>query len=107
MQCCSKVFNSLRFWKKENEVESTVKVKIIVEVLSKWQMQFLMTLCIIDRGNGGKNIAGVSVYFIVSLSGIFGFPVILSATTGLSLLWASIIIILILDVSFLMIVLSN
>jgi len=66
-----------------------------------------MTFCIIDRGNTDKNIAGVSVYFVVSLSGIFGLPVILIETTGLSLLWASIITVLILIVSFLMIVLSN
>ena len=66
-----------------------------------------MTFCIIDGGNAVKNIAGVSVYFVVSLSGVFGFPVIFSATTGLSLLWASLITVLILAVLFLMIVLSK
>jgi len=66
-----------------------------------------MTFCKIDRGNAGKNMAGVSIYFIVNLFGIFAFHVILSATTGLSLLWASVITVLILIVSFLMIVLSN
>ena len=63
-----------------------------------------MTFCIIDRGNVSKNIVSVSVYFVVGVSGVVGFSVIFSATTGLSLLRASLITVLILVLSFLMIV---
>ena len=76
---CSAAPKSSIVWdseKKESEVESTVNIKIMVKVLSKWQTQFLMTFCITDGGTAGKNIASVSVHFIVSLSGVFGFPVI-------------------------------